>query len=1218
MERKFHSSLRSCRDGADKKPPFPKVLSHKKSCAFSVIRSQLPGTSRPVQRRAPQSGNRRGRLRELRTRCVTRKFLYLWIQKTFGRVFPSKARSYYEQRQLQKVFGEWKEEWWVSHREWKLCVRADCHYRYYLYNLMFQTWKMFVNEQREMRNKYLRAEAYDAKQKMRWAWKSWLIYVVVGRTKLQMQATALEFRQRSILWMWWSAWRRRLGWVRVGRALHVSAVKHRALALQLQAWSRWRGQLLNAQRDRQKMVSAKEHQEHWQKRRSLQAWLEYLQLRRTRRQQKATAERFHHVTVLWTCFCDWRRALARRESLYTRLSRVEMLAQRLALRRAFTHWKHYVLLCAEAAAQRRMADEYHRHRLLASCFGALKDNVTRSRCQQMRRNLAHQQHKVMVQRRFWNLWQSRIEQSEERERLSLLRAAWDHYRTTLLHKCIKLWLKYTQKQQHKQLLQARADGHFQQRALPAAFRAWRRLWQRHQQESVLKARATCFHREMVGKQVFAVWWQKMFQRRENRLAERMAILHAERQILQRSWAAWGQQAATRHQERRQQAAACAHHRRWRLRRTFRTWKERAQGLRKERMGAAQAAEFHSAQLLRWAWNGWREYLALRDAEQQKQLRADRHYQRALLHRLLRRWLAHQSGVRSVLQDVAARESRHARQLLRGVFWRWRENTVARAAEAERVCQAWDHYRRSLGSKVLLQWREAACLQVHYRQQEACAVEEARRVLDRGRLRTVFRRWRARSQRAAKQRVQMEAAALRQRRRLLLEAMARWKAYHLQCIRNTLLRRQGTQLLAQRLSRSCLHRWRQQLADRKQEQQGTARALWFWSFSLQAKAWHAWLLFVLERRRKKARLEQAAQAFHHQLLREGVTRLLRFAAGVRAFRQQLQAQQQVQAAHSRHRAVRRCAALWKQKALGTGREPPLPTPSRRVTFEDPPSVRTAAGDATSLETQRPPAPRGPEGGLGGLLLAAGDPQLLELSTTRSARKQPRRPDFLLEPVQSQRRPGCGPLGRQWSEKPAGPSLTRPLPAEAQAAPATSSRPPQPAALLRPPGPKLPPVASVGRELLLPPSSFLPCGAEAPVRPQGPPCLASAPRPQLLLPQDFTGPRAHPGRGCQTADPMDAGCTELKAELEGIRQQFEHYQTNQQNLRSCERQASSLRRWLALSQEEPRPEAQAAEQQVREELEQVEAQIQRLAAELQAQRQPIRACIARVQALRQALC
>lgn len=89
---------------------------------------------------------------------------------------------------------------------------------------------------------------------------------------------------------------------------------------------------------------------------------------------------------------------------------------------------------------------------------------------------------------------------------------------------------------------------------------------------------------------------------------------------------------------------------------------------------------------------------------------------------------------------------------------------------------------------------------------------------------------------------------------------------------------------------------------------------------------------------------------------------------------------LQAAHSLHRAVHRCAMLWKQKVLGQGKEcRPLPTmPRRRVTFDSPlpTCVAAGAGDAT-LETRRPGDPHVPWGALGSLSLAAGDPQLLEL-------------------------------------------------------------------------------------------------------------------------------------------------------------------------------------------------------------------------------------------------
>uniref|UniRef100_A0A8D2K6G2 SFI1 centrin binding protein n=2 Tax=Theropithecus gelada TaxID=9565 RepID=A0A8D2K6G2_THEGE len=1130
------------------------------------------------------------------------------------------SRFYYEQRLLRKVFEEWKEEWWVFHHEWKLCVRADCHYRYYLYNLMFQTWKTYVRQQQEMRNKYTRAEVHDAKQKMRQAWKSWLIYVVVRRTKLQMQTTALEFRQRSILRVWWSMWRQQLGQVRVSRALHASAVKHRALSLQLQAWSQWREQLLYVQKEKQKVVSAVKHHRHWQKQRFLKAWLEYLQVRRVKRQQNEMAERFHHVSVLQIHFCDWQQAWEQRQSLYAYHAQVEELARKMALRRTFTHWKHYMLLCAEEAAQCEMAEEHHRHSQLYFCFRALKDNVTHAHLQQIRRNLAHRQHGVTLLHRFWNLWQCQIEEKKEREQLPLLHAAWNHYRIALLCKCIKLWLQYTQKRRYKQRLQARADGHFQQRTLPAAFHTWKRLWRWRQQDNVLNARATRFHRETLEKQVFSIWRQKTFQHQENRLAERMAILHAERQLLHRSWFTWHQQAAARHQEQEWQTAACAHHRHGRLKKAFCLWRESAQGLRAERTGRVRAAEFHVAQLLRRAWSQWRECLAVWGAERRKLMRADQHHQQRARHRALQAWVTYQGRVRSILQEVAARESQHNRQLLRGALRRWKENTMARVDEAKKTFQASAHYRRTICSKVLVQWREAVSVQIYYRQQEDSAIWEARKVLDRGCLRTWFQRWRDCSQRSAQQRLQLERAVEHHRRQLLLEGLARWKMHHLECVRKRLLHRQSTQLLAQRLNRTCFRQWRQQLAARRQEQQATVRALWFWAFSLQAKVWATWLAFVLERRRKKARLQRALQAYQGQLLQEGATRLLRFAASMKASRQQLQAQQQVQAAHSLHRAVHRCAMLWKQKVLGRGGKPqPLAAvaPSRKVTFEDPllNCIAAGAGDAT-VGTKRPQAPL-LQGALG--RLAAEEPHARELNTAHSARKQPRRPHFLLEPARSQRpqKPKEHGLGMA---QPAGPSLTRPFLAEAPTAQVPHS--PGPGALSSAPGPKQIPTASTGPELLLlPPPSFMPCGAAAPARasaqpatprdkPQVPQSLASVPDPHLLLPGDFSATRAGPGLST-------TGSLDLEAELEGIQQQLLHYQTTKQNLWSCQRQASSLRRWLELSREEPGPEDQEVEQQVQKELQEVELQIQQLAEELQAQRQPIGTCIARIQALRQAL-
>lgn len=65
------------------------------------------------------------------------------------------------------------------------------------------------------------------------------------------------------------------------------------------------------------------------------------------------------------------------------------------------------------------------------------------------------------------------------------------------------------------------------------------------------------------------------------------------------------------------------------------------------------------------------------------------------------------------------------------------------------------------------------------------------------------------------------------------------------------------------------------------------------------------------------------------------------------------------------------------------------------------------------------------------------------------------------------------------QPAGPSLTKPFLERTQTVVVPSSNLPQPGALPSAPGLKLSPVASAGPELL-PPSSFMPCGVDAPTK------------------------------------------------------------------------------------------------------------------------------------------
>lgn len=81
-------------------------------------------------------------------RCIARKFLFIWIRKTFGRVTLSKARLAYKTRLVHKCWKVWNGIWWEARKEWGLGIRADLHNRYRLWNLVMAAWKTYTAERR--------------------------------------------------------------------------------------------------------------------------------------------------------------------------------------------------------------------------------------------------------------------------------------------------------------------------------------------------------------------------------------------------------------------------------------------------------------------------------------------------------------------------------------------------------------------------------------------------------------------------------------------------------------------------------------------------------------------------------------------------------------------------------------------------------------------------------------------------------------------------------------------------------------------------------------------------------------------------------------------------------------------------------------------------------------------------------------------------------------
>ncbi|XP_056885932.1 protein SFI1 homolog isoform X2 [Takifugu flavidus] len=545
--------------------------------SIDELKQVRKGPATKIPYRDEYGWNKGGRLKELIKTHLARKYLKIWMLKTFGRILPHAAKSHHQSVVLRRAFGGWKDEWWTSRKEWCQTTLADCHYRYYLYNLAFQHWRTFVSLQKEKKNKVQCAVQFAHRQLLRLTWNRWETLKEM-RMKKRMFESVLDLKRLKTLQSAWHVWQKRLQ-----QHQNLQVLKQRRASQQRMLDERWK------------------------------LWQDCLEEAEYKNFQplREMALIKHSTCLQRSCFNQWREKLGERRRLQELRHQVDVYFAEHMLPSCFKTWAELTLQRRLHKQRKHQADVYNQQRLRTWVFYTWWAHTETHKDQMLSERIAVVHEERNHLQRAWRRWQEKVNdrQRETKERQT---ASSQLYMDTMLCKTVTQW-----EENSPEIQDRRRQG--QQACHQSGLHGRKWAVGKCKQKCCLRVHQFSSHTAELCRQqaqntlryVMSVWRDKAMLQREFRLMEQEAQNHYQYFLQFKVFIAWREETASAVSACRQQREALTRFQMFqnkvRLLQCFRQWKEEAAHARSEKTNMERARWHHESKLLSKAMKTWNEH-----------------------------------------------------------------------------------------------------------------------------------------------------------------------------------------------------------------------------------------------------------------------------------------------------------------------------------------------------------------------------------------------------------------------------------------------------------------------------------------------------------------------------------------------------------------------------------------------------------------------------------